>query len=266
MDFEVSAMTSDSFSGSRSFNDNSDDDNSFGLTEGAPFALALHFCVLASVVVWPLISISLLGAFGNAEMELVEATNDLLREIGAFPKLIQSFEELTKVASSMFVAIFENIFQVRLEGIARLPQTYPDYVGNVQRVIDELSRCAGVDLSHISGESIVDGDRVAIQNLVRVFWRVLSVTKERSSHLSVHDSGQSQFSSDASRTSRHAYEPPLWQLQLRRQAVEDKVQRARARKAMMQKHNTQRRSLHSAKHARTVTAVRGAIVGFELFD
>ena len=264
-------MTSDSFSASRSFSDNSDDDNSFDITEGAAFAFALDLCLFFILVFRRLHSvlcphIYTSGVTAEAEVELVEATNDLLREIGAFPKLIQSFEELTKVASSMFVAIFENIFQVRLEGIARVPQTYPDYVGNVQRVIDELSRCAGVDLSHISGESIVDGDRVAIQNLVRVFWRVLSVTKERSSHLSVHDSGQSQFSSDASRTSRHAYEPPLWQLQLRRQAVDDKAQRARARKATMQKHNTQRRSLHSAKHARTVTAVCVTTARFELFE
>lgn len=136
MDADVSAMTGGSLGSLRSHSEHIfSDDGSFSLSEGT------HQSILYNV---------LLGNFFTvfiAELELVDATNDLLREIGAFPKLITSFDELKTVASSMFVAIFENIFQVRLDGITRAPESYADYVNNVQRVIDELSRSAGSQLS-----------------------------------------------------------------------------------------------------------------------
>ena len=132
MDADISAMTGGSLGSLRSHSEHLfSDDGSFSLSEGK------HQPISCSVFL-----VNCLTATA-AELELVDATNDLLREIGAFPKLITSFDELKTVASSMFVAIFENIFQVRLDGITRAPESYPDYVNNVQRVIDELSRSAG---------------------------------------------------------------------------------------------------------------------------
>ena len=63
-------------------------------------------------------------------------TNHLLSIAGISAKKVASMVELTRVASSMFVAIFESLFYVRLEGIIRNPQTRDEYAHNAQRVID----------------------------------------------------------------------------------------------------------------------------------
>ncbi len=77
--------------------------------------------------------------------------------------------ELTRVASSMFVAIFEALFHVRLEGIIRSPHTTEDYEINVQRVIDGLGQHISMNLQHIPGKAIVQGDFRALSNLVHIF-------------------------------------------------------------------------------------------------
>ena len=64
--------------------------------------------------------------------------NDLLAAVGITTKKITSIKELTRVASSMFVAVFEALFHVRLTGIVRQPTKKEDYEFNVQRVIDGL--------------------------------------------------------------------------------------------------------------------------------
>ena len=77
--------------------------------------------------------------------------------------------ELTRVASSMFVAVFEALFHVRLEGIIRSPHTKEDYEFNVQRVIDGLGEQINMNLQHIPGHAIVQGDFRALSNLVHIF-------------------------------------------------------------------------------------------------
>lgn len=77
--------------------------------------------------------------------------------------------ELTRVASSMFVAVFEALFHVRLEGIIRSPHTKEDYEINVQRVIDGLGEQINMNLQHIPGQAIVQGDFRALSNLVHIF-------------------------------------------------------------------------------------------------
>jgi len=77
--------------------------------------------------------------------------------------------ELTRVASSMFVAVFEALFHVRLEGIIRSPHTKEDYEINVQRVIDGLGEQINMNLQHIPGPAIVQGDLRALSNLVHIF-------------------------------------------------------------------------------------------------
>ena len=67
-------------------------------------------------------------------------TNNLLSVVGISTKKVTSMGELTRVASSMFVAIFEALFHVRLEGIIRNPQNRDEYAHNAQRVIDRWLR------------------------------------------------------------------------------------------------------------------------------
>eukprot|EP00596_Hydrurales_sp_CCMP1899_P007199 CAMPEP_0119038906 /NCGR_PEP_ID=MMETSP1177-20130426/8086_1 /TAXON_ID=2985 /ORGANISM="Ochromonas sp, Strain CCMP1899" /LENGTH=374 /DNA_ID=CAMNT_0007002075 /DNA_START=380 /DNA_END=1501 /DNA_ORIENTATION=- len=95
--------------------------------------------------------------------------------------------ELTRVASSMFVAVFESLFHVRLEGIIRNPQNKDEYAHNAQRVIDSLSERIQMDLQHITGDLIVRGDRNALSNLVHIFVRIVSMTSRESLEFSGMD-------------------------------------------------------------------------------
>lgn len=139
-------------------------------------------------------------------------TNNLLSVVGISTKKVTSMGELTRVASSMFVAIFEALFHVRLEGIIRNPQNRDEYAHNAQRVIDRwlrrsifgidsnaffnyrdfLSFCLSIsfhldkwslsgriqmDLQHITGELIVRGDMSGLSNLVHIFVRIVSMTR-----------------------------------------------------------------------------------------
>ena len=96
-------------------------------------------------------------------------TNNLLSAVGITTKKITSMNELTRVASSMFVAVFEALFHVRLDGIIRTPHTKEDYEFNVQRVIDGLGEQISMNLEHIPGHAIVQGDFRALSNLVHIF-------------------------------------------------------------------------------------------------
>ena len=78
---------------------------------------------------------------------ILSNTNNLLSIIGISTKKVTSMGELVKVASSMFVAVFESLFHVRLEGIIRNPQSRDEYAHNAQRVIDRFlfkSMCCSI--------------------------------------------------------------------------------------------------------------------------
>lgn len=113
------------------------------------------------------------------DAELLDEVNSLLVAVGISSKRISSLDELTRVASSMFVAIFESLFQVRLEGIIRNPYTTMDYVINAQLVVDGLSHQIQMDLQHISGESIVNGDVRALSNLIHILYRCVNMTTNK---------------------------------------------------------------------------------------
>lgn len=63
-------------------------------------------------------------------------TNQLLSAVGINAKPMVEFSELKKSASSMFVAIFEAMFQIRLRDVKRSPNHHIDYVHNAQTVIE----------------------------------------------------------------------------------------------------------------------------------
>lgn len=79
----------------------------------------------------------------------------------------------------MFVAVFESLFHLRLEGIIRNPYTAMDYVLNASSVIDGLSRQICMDLQHISGESIVNGDVRSLSNLVHILYRCVNKNSKK---------------------------------------------------------------------------------------
>lgn len=108
--------------------------------------------------------------------DLLENTNKLLAAVGISAKTILSLEELTRVASSMFVAVFEALFHTKIEGIIRNPVKQSDYEHNAQLVVDNLSDQIQMDLQHITGKSIVSGDAKALSNLVHILARIVSIT------------------------------------------------------------------------------------------
>jgi hypothetical protein len=59
--------------------------------------------------------------------DLITDTNKLLATVRIAAKPILSFDELRRVASSMFVAIFESHFNTRIDHVVRDPRTKFDY-------------------------------------------------------------------------------------------------------------------------------------------
>lgn len=108
-------------------------------------------------------------------------TNNLLTAAGITAKKIKTIGELTRVASSMFVAVYESLFHVRVEGIIRSPKSKEDYVSNVQKVIDGLSGQIQMDLQHIKGNLIVEGDVRSLSNLIHIFIRIIAITGSQES-------------------------------------------------------------------------------------
>lgn len=112
---------------------------------------------------------------------LLTNTNHLLQAAGLTKMKIVEIGELKRVASSMFVAVYESLFRERVDGIIREPKTKEDYVSNVQRVIDALGVHIQMDLEHIRGSSIVEGDPKTLSNLVHIFIRIIAITGSQES-------------------------------------------------------------------------------------
>ena len=69
----------------------------------------------------------------------------------------------------MFVAIFEAMFRVRVRGIVRVPKYTKDYKENAQLIDNALTTAFRVDISHLNGSLICEGDITAISELVNIF-------------------------------------------------------------------------------------------------
>ena len=117
---------------------------------------------------------------------LLEDTNKLLSAVGIGGKQVMSYNELCRVGSSLFVAVFEALFNCRIEGINRNPRSQTDYINNAQLVIDALSERVRMNLDHITGRSIVVGDYRALSDLVNLLLRIVeSMTEFRYIKLSL---------------------------------------------------------------------------------
>ena len=117
------------------------------------------------------------GEGNDNETRLIEITNQLLEHVGIVSKKVASIDELVRVGSSLFVAVMESLFHIRIEGIIRSPRSPQDYTINAQLVVDCLSKQIQMDLKHITGESIVGGDLQSISNLVNILYRIVTLTK-----------------------------------------------------------------------------------------
>jgi len=109
---------------------------------------------------------------------LLQETNYLLAAVGIASKKITSYDELCRVSSSLFVAVFETLFNCRIEGINRNPHFPIDYERNAQLVVDSLSDPIQMDLKHITGKSIVSGEFGALSDLVHILVGIVSITSQ----------------------------------------------------------------------------------------
>ncbi|CAM9610392.1 unnamed protein product [Pylaiella littoralis] len=154
----------------------------------------------------------------NEEGFILASINTLLNRVGISAKPINSFEELRKSASSMFVAIFEAMFQVRQRGVVRKPAHVHNYVHNAQMVVDALAGpILNMDLSHITGEAIVRGDTVAIRNLVDIFMGISEVVIKRQARPDGGPAAQEFWAGSRRRLQARQSQPLLQQQQNQQQ-------------------------------------------------
>lgn len=111
---------------------------------------------------------------------LLANTNKLLEWVNIMNKPILSLDELFRVSSSLFVAVFESLFRMQIPGVNRQPKLRNDYIHNAQLVVDHLSEQIQMDLKHITGNAIVDGDKRVLSNLVHILVRIVSITSQES--------------------------------------------------------------------------------------
>lgn len=121
------------------------------------------------------------------EKAIIDQTNELLSSVGIIKKDIHSFSQLARVAPSMFVAIYEILYQVRLEDIIRTPTTHEDYVTNSKIVIDSLSSHLSIDLSHIQPKKIASGDFLSLSNLLNIFTTIVKMAKNYDENYGYND-------------------------------------------------------------------------------
>ncbi|OQR87863.1 hypothetical protein THRCLA_10430 [Thraustotheca clavata] len=113
---------------------------------------------------------------------VLQETNALLRLTGFGDRIFRALDELVASVSSMSVALFERLFDLRLKGVVREPHSHEDYCNNAQLVIDALAEAVLTeDLSHVNGQLVCDGDLKSIRELVRVLSHVYHML-QRSRH------------------------------------------------------------------------------------
>lgn len=112
----------------------------------------------------------------STSVELELATDRLLRCVGITSGPI-SIEELRESASSMFVAIFESLYRVRLQPVIRNPAKAGDYIHNARLVIQALQQSLPhLSFSHITAEGICGGSTQMIKYLVEIFQAIYDLT------------------------------------------------------------------------------------------
>lgn len=168
------------------------------------------------------------------ESSLLNAINQLLAFTNVYAgKYFKSMEEARRVASSLFVAVYEKIFNEFLPNVVRNPMAFSDYAFNAQLIINVLCHRLNIDLHHITGWSIVNGDFQAILNLVNIFLCIITLnslklnnvstarndTKNHSSHLIADYMKRNQEFLDIHQKSVSAENKRIKALQLRKEST-----------------------------------------------
>ena len=121
----------------------------------------------------------------NAEdRALVADANKLLRGLRPDAKQLDSVPELQAIATSLFIAVFEALFVVRLEGVARKPELETQLRSNAALFLAGLRKTLPrgvVDIPpEIDVDAIVRGDIHAIKFMVRFFLELRRLFSEES--------------------------------------------------------------------------------------
>ncbi|TMW60026.1 hypothetical protein Poli38472_000068 [Pythium oligandrum] len=144
---------------------------------------ALHDVSLRSAVdaasVASLDEVNELGSLSLSDaarrMQALLATNALLDALGFGERAFDDYDDLVASVSSMSVALYEKLFQFRLDRIVRVPSTLDDYENNAQVVVDALSGALldeSFDMDRITGKSLCAGDVESIEHLMRMFQQI----------------------------------------------------------------------------------------------
>ncbi|KAJ3176515.1 Centrosomal protein of 95 kDa [Geranomyces variabilis] len=116
------------------------------------------------------------------EDDLVETVNGLLQRLDV-PLSVKTLDDCVP---TLWVALFEGLFQTRLPDVQRPATTHQSRVFNVKLVLTELSATVlGADLSHIAAEDVASGDRRAVRHLVQIFGELGQL-------LFAHDNGEEE--------------------------------------------------------------------------
>uniref|UniRef100_A0A0L8H3G0 DUF5745 domain-containing protein n=1 Tax=Octopus bimaculoides TaxID=37653 RepID=A0A0L8H3G0_OCTBM len=107
---------------------------------------------------------------------LVSSTNKLLQHLHVY----QEVKCVADITAETFVIIFEGLYGENLPELHGKPLTKEDNIHNCQVVIDALAtKVLNTSLSHITGESIVNGNRMAINNLLEIFTDLFEFLTEK---------------------------------------------------------------------------------------
>lgn len=104
--------------------------------------------------------------------ELLNAANSLILSCGLSPEPLRNAADLQSSASSLFVALFESLFDVRLPGILRSPNGLDDLEHNAGVVLEALRSTLPPKVAipaDITGHAVASGDLPSIAFLVRIF-------------------------------------------------------------------------------------------------
>ncbi|GLI58920.1 hypothetical protein VaNZ11_000704 [Volvox africanus] len=106
---------------------------------------------------------------GLSAQELVQNANKVIVYAGLITR-VANIEEVRAVcsSSSLLVAALECFLGRRLEDVLRTPKSPAERAYNINYVVDVLSQLLNCDLSHISGERVVEGSIEDIANILEL--------------------------------------------------------------------------------------------------
>ncbi|XP_072168335.1 uncharacterized protein [Diadema setosum] len=107
--------------------------------------------------------------------EYIDVANDLFRKFN-----LPTVRELRECSASTFISLYEGILGERLKGVVSNPVAREDDIHNVQCMVDSLaSDVLHCDLSHITGQAVVNGDAITIRYLLEILEGLVEYVMEQ---------------------------------------------------------------------------------------